>query len=110
MKITRHINGEKFDFELSLGELRDAYFEQEHNYDLEDIKAVIPTTDSDPDNWVEFIEEYGIVPCTVSEDEMEDMATELRRNIDKHNMEFSNARDNAIRTVIAKRPNKGDTI
>lgn len=41
MKITREINGTPYTFELTDVEMRQAYFEQEDNYDLEDVKRYI---------------------------------------------------------------------
>lgn len=38
MTIKREVNGQMMEFELTERELRDAYFEQEHNFDMEDVR------------------------------------------------------------------------
>ena len=49
----------------------------------------------------EFEEEVG---CTYSEllNMKEEMAEEMRRNMDKYDMSFSDAREEAIQTVIRR--------
>lgn len=40
MKIKRTINGIEMEFELTTNEMRDAYHEQQHKYDVEDVECV----------------------------------------------------------------------
>lgn len=95
-KITRTVNGVEHVFPLTLGELFDAYYEQQYRFDLEDVEdAIIGYQDED----VQM--EYG-----VSKEEYmslkEKIAGELRRNIDKYDMDWSSAREDAIRSVISE--------
>ena len=41
MTISRIINGTMVNIELSAGELREAYMEQERNYDMEDVRSLL---------------------------------------------------------------------
>ena len=96
MKIQRTINGDKFSFELLPDELYEAYFEQQEKFDIEDIVNYGETMSS-----TELEEELG---CTYAEflSMKEEMARELRRNIDKYDMDFAYARQYAIETVIRR--------
>lgn len=94
MKITRTINGITYNIELLPEELSDAYFEQRDKFDIEDIINYGEMFDP-----ADMEEELG---CTYSEflAMKEDMAYEMRRNMDKYDMEFCYARDKAINDVI----------
>jgi len=95
-KIVRTVNGVEYTFPLTLSELFDAYYEQQYRFDLQDVEdAVIGYQDED----VQM--EYGVT----KEEYMslkEKIAGELRRNIDKYDMEWSSAREDAIRSVISE--------
>ena len=45
MTIKRTINGVEMEFELTSMELHEAYFEQEHYYDMEDVKSALEEAD-----------------------------------------------------------------
>jgi len=96
MKIQRTINGERFSFELLPDELCEAYFEQQEKFDIEDIINY-----GEMMSHAELEEELG---CTYAEflSMKEEMAQEMRRNIDKYDMEFAYARKEAIDTVIRR--------
>ena len=96
MNIERVVNGKKYTFTLEPDELIEAYFEQQDKYDIQDIVDYGEIFSSE-----ELQESFG---CTYSElcNWKEEMAAELRRNIDKYDMEFSYARDDAIRTVVRR--------
>ena len=96
MKIQRTINGINFSFELLPEELYDAYFEQQEKFDIEDIV-----------NYAEMMSKEKLeeeLECTYSEflSMKEEMAHEMRKNIDKYDMEFAYARQEAIETVIQR--------
>lgn len=95
MKIQRTINGAKVNIELLPDELLDAFYEQRDKFDIEDIISYGEMFGSD------FEAEMG-----VSYNEFlsmkEEMAAEMRRNIDKYDMSFEYARSEAIHDVIAR--------
>ena len=85
-------NGVKF--ELTDRELYDAYCEQRFIFDREDIKGLFDNYEDD-----ELIEIYGVTRTEI-EAFYDDAAIEMRRNIDKYEMSWEYARDEAIDTVI----------
>ena len=96
MKIQRTINGIMYVIELLPDELVDAYFEQRDKFDIEDIVSY-----GEEMTRTELEEELG---CTYNEflSYKEKMAEEMRRNIDKYDMNFTDARECAIKEVIRK--------
>jgi len=96
MKIQRTINGIKYTIELLPEELVDAFYEQRNKFDIEDIVSYAEDMTNE-----EMKEEYG---CTYNEflSAKEIMAEEMRRNIDKFDMSFVDARAYAIKEVIKK--------
>lgn len=96
MTIKRTVNGEELEFELTDNELTDAYFEQQYLYDTQDVRrAVIGWEDDD------VIGVYGVNMETFLE-LSDEMAVEMRRNIDKYDMDWDYARAEAIRSVIRR--------
>lgn len=97
MTIKRAINGEEFAFELTKDELFNAYLEQEFIFDKENVAGYLESLGSD---WTE--DNYGL-----SLDEamqyVDDIASELRRNIDKYEMGFDYAIDEALKFVLSKK-------
>ena len=96
MKIQRTINGVNFNIELLPEELVAAYFEQERKFDIEDIVS-----------YGEMFEQRELVDYLGCDYKTflslkEEMAQEMRRNIDKYDMDWSSARDEAVRDVINK--------
>ena len=96
MKIHRTINGVNFSFELLPEELCDAYFEQQERFDIEDIVNY-----GEMMSHVELEENLG---CTYSEfiSMKEEMAHEMRKYMDKYDMKFAYAREEAIEEVIRR--------
>ena len=96
MKITRKINGTTYNIELLPDEVCEAYYEQRDKFDVEDIINYGEMMSSK-----EIEEELG---CTYSEflSLKEEMAQEMRRNIDKYGMDFPYARTDAVNTVIRR--------
>lgn len=94
MIITRSIGGKHLDFELTPDELYDAFREQEFLFDREDCKAVIDDLADD-----EIFDTYGVTAEQFMA-HLDDMAAEKRRNMNKYDMDWEYARDEAIRAVI----------
>ena len=96
MEIVRVINDVKHTIRLTSEELFEAYEEEQHNLDVDDIKDYF--NGFSDDNYVEY---FGLCrnKLTALTDEM---ATEMRRNIDKYDMHWDTARDEAINTVIRR--------
>ena len=90
MNITREINGQAVEFELTGGELLEAYFEQEFKGDRLDMQEYISEYDE-----ADFEEEYGKKPSDM-ESELDELAYLLRKNMDKYEMRWSDARDQAL--------------
>lgn len=96
MTIVRTINGTTFHIKLLPEELIEAFFEQRDKFDIEDI--------------VSYAEEIGskelkaTFGCTYQEylNMKEEMAEEMRRNMDKYDMSFADAREYAIREVLKR--------
>lgn len=97
MIIKRVIDGNEYEFVLDPTELFNAYREQEHLYDVSDIESYFDCFDAD--DIVDF--------CGMNREEVEKlfdyMAYEMRRKMDKYNMSFEFARDEAIKDVIEER-------
>lgn len=96
MKITRTINGEEVDIELTAEELSAAYYEQEHNFDVQDVQSRFngEITDS------ELEEIYGVTPEQITDEVIENIAYEARRNMDKYDMEHPYAIDAAVKDIL----------
>lgn len=80
MKIVRSINGENFEFELTEGELYQAYLEEERNRDCEDV-----VSNWDPDWYADRVpdDRYGEMRMLVEDHEfVEDVAKHYRERLD----------------------------
>ena len=97
MIIHRTIDGFDHAIELSLQEMTNAYYEQQHNFDLEDVLEELYLSEDD-----EFFED--VYECTVQELEQraDDVAYLMRKYIDKYEMGWYDAREDAI-SEVAKR-------
>lgn len=96
MTITRTVGGEQLSFELTESELVNAYFEQQYKFDKQDVMDLICGWEDD--------DVLGVYDITVEEYTKlsGDIAAEMRRNMDKHDMDFDYARDEAVFTVARK--------
>jgi len=96
MVIKRTINGMNLSIELTPAEMLDAYMEQQWAFDIQDVINYADMFSED-----EFEEEVG---CTYKEfcDMKEEIAYEMRRNMDKYDMDFVYARDEAVQNVISR--------
>lgn len=94
MTIKREIDGKEFEFELTPSELYDAFAEQEYKFDLENVRSFFADyTDED------YQSEFGLTK-EEAEKKFEDIAIELRRNMDKYEMTFDYAISDAISDVM----------
>lgn len=94
MKIQRTINGVKFNIELLPEELISAYYEQQKKFDIEDVISLGEAFSNE-----QLQEYYG---CTYQFliDHKKEIAAKMRKNIDKYDMEWTYAREEAIRETI----------
>ena len=98
MKIERNVNGQLMEFELTPEEVSAIYYEQQHMFDIQDIRNKFEG-EMDPG---EFEDEYGFPVELVLDNEslLEEMAQESRHNQDKHGMDWQFARNDAIKDVL----------
>ncbi len=89
MVIKRTVDGVDLEFTLSDRELSDAYHEQEHKYDVQDVMNRLDAMEDD-----EF-EEHGLTREQV-EGLVNEIAYGKRRNMDKYDMSWSEALDEAL--------------
>ena len=93
MNITRYIHGNPVSIEMTQKELQEAYLEQQAIYDKQDILDVIACEKEYDEDF------YGI-----SKNEFlrlaDDMATRMRQYIEKYDMSWDDARNDAITDVI----------
>ena len=92
MKIER--NGKQY--ELTPEELFLAYTEQEHIWDVSSCQANLESYDEES-----FREEFGIGKDE-ARSKLDDIAYEMRRQIDKYDLDFDYARDCAFREILAQ--------
>lgn len=94
MKIER--NG--VEYELTSEELLHAYWEQEHLYDIDDVKSELElVVDNDIDE-AEYIEAAKRI--YEDSDKLDSVARSKRRNIDRYNMEWNFAVSEAVKDAI----------
>ena len=89
MKIKRTVGNKEMEFELTGAELYDAYQEEQHIFDKDDILNWIWDCDD------EYFAEQGVTKKAM-EDFSDAMADEMRRYIDKYDNTWGYARDEAI--------------
>lgn len=95
MIIKRTVNGKELEFELTAQERWEAYYEQEKLFDSEDCADMINGLSDDQclDAYEITVEEFRkLLPY---------MGQEKRRLMDKYDMEWTYARDEAISSVIS---------
>ena len=90
MIIKREINGHTVEIELTRQETYEAYLEKQNEFDQQDIKDVFYGFDDE-----ELEDMYGLTRAQLIEKTPE-LAAEMRRNIDKYDMAWQEARDAAI--------------
>ena len=90
MKITREVNGQTVEFELTNKEMMDTFFEQQKAFDAQDIEMLVESFSEE-----DFIEIYGLSPSVVLEN-AEEIGSRMRKNIEKYDMDWESARDEAV--------------
>jgi len=97
MTITRVIDGVEHKIQLTEQEMTFAYFEQQFEFDRQDIADELNSYNKDSDF-------EDIYECTLSEmtAHIDEAAAEMRRNIDKYEMGWYDARELAISDVAAQ--------
>ena len=85
MKITREVNGQTVEFELTHKEMMDAFFEQQEAFDVQDIEELVGIFSEE-----DFIEIYGLSQSVVLENAKE-IGPRMRENMD-----WGTARDEAV--------------
>ena len=96
MKIYRNINGQNVEIELNPSELYAAYKQKQHEFDREDIEDLYSWLDPE-----EIEREWHITKAKLDAG-LDEMAYELRRNIDKYDMHWDSARDEAFNDYLTK--------
>lgn len=96
MTITRTVNGKELSFELDSQELYEAYREQEFRFDRNDCEDCISCMSDE-----EVRDTYGVSAETFHT-LLDEMASEKRRNMDKYEMSWDYARDEAVKSVIGR--------
>lgn len=91
MVIKRSVGGQMLAFRLTDQELFNAFEEQQHSYDMQDVESSF-----DMYGDAEFYDTFGVKKRWLGDD-MEDIAYEMRRNMDKYDMDRQFALEEAIR-------------
>ncbi len=93
MKIIR--NG--IEIELSAEERQDAYYEQQHEFDCEDVKGDLEGRVAGGDDSAKYAQQFLDDPYKLNV-----IATDKRRNMDKYDMSWEDATQKAIDDALAK--------
>lgn len=98
MKITREINGQTVEIELTSEEVRFAYLEKEHEHDVQDVKIFFEQASPE-----KFFEEFQVSLNWAHNNKelVENIADEMRKNIDKYDMHWDAARAEAVEDIIS---------
>jgi hypothetical protein len=94
MIIKRIIGGREFEIELTKEELFNAYCEQEYAWDVESCRNNLDSGIYFGEEWYEDLDEK------TEKQIIEEAAYHLRRNIDKYEMSYDYAMDEAFATVL----------
>ena len=90
MKITREVNGQTVEFELTHKEMIDTFLEQQEAFDAQDIEMLVESFSEE-----DFIEIYGLSRSVVLKN-AEEIGSRMRKNIEKYDMDWESARDEAV--------------
>ena len=90
MKITREVNGKTVEFELTHKEMIDTFLEQQEAFDAQDIEMLVESFSEE-----DFIEIYGLSRSVVLKN-AEEIGSRMRKNIEKYDMDWESARDEAV--------------
>lgn len=94
MKIKRTIDGREYEFELTHDEMYNAYYEQQSRFDLVDVSYYFEDL-SDED----IINRFHKTRSEI-EPLYEEIACTMRRYIDKYDMDWFYAREEAVTEVL----------
>lgn len=94
MIIKREINGSAVEIELTDFELYNAYMVKQHMFDICDVEDAFNAFDDS-----ELKDMYGLTFEEIKP-KIPVIADEMRRNIDKYDMGWQEARDEAIREIL----------
>lgn len=101
MNIVRSGCGVHLELELTAEELRQAYLEQQHLYDLEDVRCELDCSG----DW--YAEMYDIDINTITSEEIEKMASIFREKLDDSvEADWRTSIEDAIKEVLKKRSEK----
>lgn len=93
MQIVRVINGIELKITLTDDEIYTAFVHKQHEFDMMDVEDAL--------DWYEDsdLAEYGVSKKEL-ENAVEDIAYDMRRNIDKYDMTWDYARDEALHSYL----------
>lgn len=95
MIITREVDGKRLQFALTFREMTDAHSEVQHQIDVSDMEDYIDPFFEDQE-W--FKESYGVnFTLADSIESIDEMATILRTCLDRYEMSWEYAREEALR-------------
>lgn len=94
MTIKRIINGSEVEIELTQDELFNAYCEQQYEWDIKNCEDYLNSGIYDGEEWYEELNEEtkNII--------IEEAAYQFRRNVDKYDMNYEYAIDEAFSVVL----------
>lgn len=72
MTIKREVNGKMMEFELTYNEMCNAYFEQEHVFDMEDVRAYYDYDDETSGDRRRLTEEHAEEVATLAREWMDE--------------------------------------
>ena len=101
MKIKRIIDGKEYSFELTSEEMRNAYYEQQHFFDTEDVRSYIS-------DMPEEFKEYSIQKESEildNEELLSRIAYRKRKYVDDYGMLWSVAVHEALKDVLREENN-----
>ena len=96
MKIYRNVNGQNVEIELNETEIYSIYEYAQHKYDKQDIEDLYSWLDPE-----EIEREWHITKAKLDAG-LDEMAYQMRRNIDKYDMHWDSARDEAFSDYLTK--------
>lgn len=97
MKIKRKVGRQEMEFELTDHELFDAYYEQQFIFDYEAVRGFFESFSDDK------LKDYYGMPFAKLEPYFEAVATEMRRQMDKYDVDYEYALTEAISSELPER-------
>lgn len=97
MQIHREVMGCQCTFELTADELFRAFQEQEHSFDCDAVRDLVYCFED-----ADLIESFGADSAEIL-GLTDDIAYEMRRQMDKYGIDMDYAREEAIRDVVGRK-------